>query len=93
MFGKRKQDRHCGSMDSLPPPQDLVEDEVAAMGVRAAKEGVHAWPSLSDADRLIQVNSCIFLQHRIPPLSLSLDGSIDCLSLLNRHLILDFFSL
>ena len=60
MFGKRKQDRHCGSMDSLPPPQDLVEDEVAAMGVRAAKEGVHAWPSLSDADRLIQVNRRMF---------------------------------
>ena len=46
-------------MDSLPPPQDLVEDEVAAMGLRAAKEGVHAWPTLSEADRLLQVTSCI----------------------------------
>ena len=64
---KRKQDRHCGSMDSLPPPQDLVEDEVAAMGVRAAKEGVHAWPSLSDADRLIQVISCMFFVTKESP--------------------------
>ena len=48
-------------MDSLPPPQDLVEDEVAAMGLRATKEGVQAWSSLSDADRLIQVISCIYL--------------------------------
>merc|ERR1711974_24732 len=53
-FGQTVAD-HCGSMDSLPPPQDLVEDEVAAMVLKAAKEGVHAWLSLADADRLIQV--------------------------------------
>ena len=48
-------------MDSLPPPQDLVEDEVAAMGLRAAKEGVHAWTNLSDAERLIQVIRILLL--------------------------------
>ena len=47
-------------MDSLPPPQDLVEDEVAAMGLRAAKEGVIAWPHLSDAERLLQVIRYLF---------------------------------
>ena len=54
-----KEDLRRG-MDSLPPPQDLVEDEVAAMGLRAAKEGVIAWPHLSDAERLLQVIRYLF---------------------------------
>ena len=30
------------------------------MSMRAMKEGVHAWPNLSDAERLLQVVDCKF---------------------------------
>ena len=42
------------SMDSLPEPSEVVEDEWAAMKIRFTKEGLQ-WDRLSQEERLLQV--------------------------------------